>query len=218
MQSVLKKSVLVAAMAAGMASVANAGLVIDLQATDSTVITAPGQVVHFNIVATVTGSDADTTNEGLQTFQGNILGDPATTIGGNFSTVSLSATFTNPPNSNAGTATDLNGDGNGDVSGIVGRDANGVAPGNSFIVGTVTWTATKANSGSELLHWQVKTPGLSPTGNWQEDASPKGNTAATGAGSYTAGPGVTVAAPEPGSLALLGLGGLGLLLRRRRAM
>jgi len=224
MQAALKKkAVLAAAMAfglAGFSGLAHGSLVVGLTTSDPTVIDHVNQTVTFTIVATVTGADADTSNEGLQTAAGNILGTlTGTGPGGDFSAVTLNPTFAGA-SSSTGTATDLNGDGNKDVSGVSAR-AGSSQPGSSFTLGTVTWTAKSvpATPGQDLVSWVPKpAAGIVAGGNWTEDGAPKSNTAA-GGGTYLAGSSVTLSnTPEPGSLALLGLGGFGLLLRRRRAM
>jgi len=221
--SLIRKSALSAAVAlAGFAGLAHGSLVVDVTTSDPTLISAPGQVVNFTITATVTGQDANLTNEALQSAAGNILGTLGGSggPGGNISAVSLATTPVafNASGSSPGTPTDLNADGNLDNSGVNAR-ASGQSPGETFVLGTFTWTANNANAGSDQITWVPKpAAGLVAGAVWQEDGSPKSNTT-SGGGTYTAGPGVTltaVATPEPGSLALAGIAGAGLLLRRRR--
>jgi len=94
-----------------------------------------------------------------------------------------------------------------------GATQNGAST--SFLLGTATWMVKSLpGAGATNLSWQYEPAGgLTHSAVWQEN----GNTTNNPTGSATSGPGVVITAtPEPGSLALLGLGGLGLLLRRRK--
>jgi len=228
---------------AGFSPLAHGSLVVTLVPTsgssgvlvngNNVTINNVGDVVHFNVVGIVTGQDATPGNDGLQAAFGSIQADGNGLIG-NFSSAGASTYNAVAPFNTTvqkGAVQDLNGDGGldlgfkaGDAStNYVESRAGSVVPstGNAistsggsstFLIGTVDWTATSA-SASTVAHW---VPRASINTVWNEDGSA---TNSNGTANYTGGTGSTItAAPEPGSLALLGLGGLGLLLRRRRAM
>jgi len=231
----------------GLSPLAKGSLVVDLVPTSgssgvlvngSTVtVNNVGDVVHFNVVATVTGQDANPNNDGLQAAFGNISGS-GTNIGSFAGTAGTTSTFAAGSlfsgTVQKGFPQDL-GSGGVDLGFKVGTDSDVTrwvearagsvvsSSGNaisqtggssSFLLGTVDWVKTVAGVGTENVHW---TPRISINTVWNEDGGTNSN--GSNSANYLAGPGVTIAAtPEPGSLALLGLGGLGLLLRRRRAM
>jgi len=233
---------------AGFSTVAHAGLVVDLVPTGGTggtqvngssvKVGAAGDVIHFNVVATVSGTDG-TSNESMQTAFGSAV---STLTGGGSAIGNFSAAVPLSPyngtNSAGGTVQDLNGQAGLDVgSNNAASSADwvafrsnsptagtGASDTSTFVLGTIDWTVSSVPStGSTQLVWQPRAGGTTAAGGvWVQDGATANNTTGTLPGhgqSYTAGPGVTVTAtPEPGSLALLGLGGLGLLLRRRRAM
>jgi len=224
--NVLRKFVSGAALSAAAlfgVSQANASLVVSLVPTSgNTTNVAPGTVVNFNVVATITG---DGTTDSLTSLYGAVTSTPGGPVGnaGNF--VPNSAFNNN--NSQNGTQQDLNGLPGldlGNNNSAVTTDwiflrvpdatnpASGTDPA-TFTLGTVQFTVTAANAGTTTVQWVPRTG--TTAAQWHEGTALKTGSS----GSYTAGPGVAVtAAPEPGSLALLGLGGFGLLLRRRRAM
>jgi len=252
MRSSLRAKFVRAAVAAiglaGLSTVAHAGLVVDLVPTGGTgdalingktvTVGTAGDVIHFNIVATVSGADA-AANEGMQTAFGSAVSTPGSGgAQGNFSAAVPVSPF-NGANSFGGTVQDLNGLPGLDVgSNNAASSADwielrsnsstagtGASDTSTFLLGTIDFTVTAApGAGSTTtLSWLPRAGGATTAGGiWTQDGQVANNTTGTLAGhggSYTGGSAVSiVAAPEPGSLALLGLGGLGLLLRRRRAM
>jgi hypothetical protein len=256
----MKKAALAAAVAVGMASWAHASLVVDLVATNGTAgdvtvaangasaqVKQVGDVVNFNIVATVTGTQTVNTAQGLQTIVGAVLSNltaGGSAIGdmgsGGATSIVPNSTF-NTITTQKGALQDVNSQPGLDAGGAPSDTTNGdfvifssgptaataaSAPSGTasqngsattFILGTGSWTVTSiSGTGATTLNWEYRTPSFANrAAAWQED----GQTVNDKNGVYTAGPGiaVNVAAPEPGTLALLGLGGMGLLLRRRRA-
>jgi len=220
----------------GLAQGADASLSISLQPTsgDPTNVHV-NDVLQFNVVATVLAATPDgTANEGVQTVIGSLTSTPgANGPVGNFSAFSPSGAFA--ATGQTGLVQDLNGLPCLDVGSndkvapdnyVAGRAASmqvgASADTATFVLGTVSFTITNAGSGgSTSLQWVPRTDAssnpLSTAAVWRENGGAKTPTSA-GTGGYS-GQALTVGAvPEPGSLALLGLGGLGLLLRRRRAM
>jgi hypothetical protein len=226
---------------AGFSTAAHGSLVVNLVPTggssgvvvngQNVTIPGSGATVNFNVVGTVTGTDTNPNNDGLQAAFGNIQADGS--LIGNFASSGFAAASPfGTGNPQAGFSQDLNGDGGLDLGFKIGTDSDttryvaardgGMDPSTSaasqsggsstFLLGTVSWTAT-SSSGSTVAHWVIRPSSLGTV--WNED----GGTNKTGvSGAYSADPtGATISVtPEPGSLALAGVAGVGLLLRRRR--
>ena len=224
---------------------ANAGLMYDLRAVGGTNVTVldshtvnvadVGAVVNLQLWATVTGTDT-LANDGFLQGGGSILGSAAGKLKGDMSIGTNVSPFTNTVGAQPGQTADLNGDGYLDLgstntststpyfmavsdSGLTAVMGSAANP--SFLLGTFTYTVkagglndsttltfiprVKSGSGSTLHKIAVDgaTNVLSYTGT---------NPALTTDGYITLS-----MVPEPATMALLGLGGLGMLLRRRRA-
>jgi len=265
MRTVISKKVLYAAAAAfglaASATMSQASLQINLVPTGGTAgdvvvngnnvqVTKAGDVVTFNVVATVVGGGNGGTpqpDEGLQ-FAFGTATNSLTGAGSATGTFGAFSPLSAWNNTGQGGTAQPNGDRGAGTAGSAGGDyiearsgnntaTNNPSPGagQSFLapdadssgetvkwtLGTISWTVGAVpGTGTTQLNFTPRPPsGLFTAGaSWLEDNTTKSNLASNG-GAYNLGNAVAItAAPEPGSLALLGFGGLGLLLRRRRAM
>jgi hypothetical protein len=217
------------ALAAGTAS---ANLVVDLvpQSGTEPLILNPGDTFSLNIVATI---DSSATGTGLQSAQGRIRTSGLAIA--NVTSALTSAPFnganhqdTDGPafatlvDLDADTDIDVGSNNNGSSAGFFAFRSDAITLGNSFTVGTVTFSvplnAVPGSTGTAV--WERRVAGTTGSGSavWREGTSVfSGST--TAAELYLNGDGVTyeiAAVPEPTSLALAGMTGLGLLARRRR--
>jgi len=233
---------LTGAALAGMTAAANASLVIDVKATNTSAgagpisgggksvnaaALSPGSTITFDVVGIVTpdAPDADLNNEAVVTAAGSFL---STNTSGGSVRGTLAATksgaFTGNGSSN-GLQTDLDGDGDLDVG------SNGAASANYFTVreangngvfsvagapvplGTVTMTLSQVLAGGTTnVNFLLRA--LSSSGaTWKENgALIIGNSTNLSSGAPVAITGV----PEPTTIGLASLAGLGLLARRRK--
>jgi hypothetical protein len=228
---VLAAATAAAGLAAISASQADASLIIDLRATgvssdgqvsSSKNVTAPaiGDVVTIGVFAQVSGTNG--VNDETISIVGGSFTSGAGGLLGNLSNVVISP-FTQSGYTN-GSQTDFDSDGDLDVgstgttatSKMAGR-ANPAASGtplngdtSEIQIATLTFTVT-GGSGSAVVNF---IPRSNSTGaNWNEDGVATFKNPTTSTFGTTAG--VTVVAPEPASIGLLGIAGLGLLARRR---
>lgn len=113
---------------------------------------------------------------------------------------------------------DLDGDGDMDVGGAspavatgwFNARATGLTPGDMFQIGMLQFTMEAPGTGVTEVGAFIRENAAA--GIWKEGAVIKNGLT----GTMVAGPGVTIM-PEPATMALLGLGGVVALLRRRRA-
>jgi hypothetical protein len=229
------------AAAAAMTSATHAALVVDVLATGATgagnvvvnsksvTVLAPGTVT-FDIFGKVVNpfangnvDDGNSLNEAITNVFGNYLSS-GTGVSGTLSGT-VSGSFQGSGWS-TGALSDLDGDGDLDIgsnNSSLGDNfwaarspvATGVV-GNSILIGTLTLTVTSVNDplASTLINYQAKPGTPSGVGLWRENGS---FIQSNSAGNI--GPGVPVTLngiPEPTSLGLIGLTGLGLLARRRK--
>ena len=203
-------------------------------------VTGPGDTVNLAIFAQVSGTDGDNTNERLTSGMGSIVSGgiaPATSdrLLGN-----LSGAFVPPYDSltfDAGSRQDIDSDGDIDIgstgSASIGkiqfRSATNNGQGEPLtthigpnaseaLVYQASFSVTSTQGGTQI-NWITRrrddgTP-INAAALWWEDGETITHHDA-GNGSYTAGPPVVVAIPEPTPLAALALPALGLLARRRQ--
>ena len=210
-------------------------------------VSKAGDSVQLNVVATITGTDGKA-NEGIQSAAGSIVanlgtGSPSAIVGsfastGGTSTFSAVAPFNSTVQlgkvqtiGNTG-GTDIGFKTGGATTDYVavraatlqGQDQAGTvtplasAPDSvSYLLGTVTYTVSQLPTPgtADVLSW-IPRPKNASAAVWEED----GATANTFTSTYVSGQSVTVTSPvpEPGTLALGGVAGMGLLLRRRRSL
>jgi hypothetical protein len=230
-----------AAAAAITTSAAQAIFVFDVRATGATgtgntvvntksvLLTGPG-TVSFNLVGVIQPAtdDGNPNNEANKIMIGSFLttGD---SVKGNLA-ATVSAAFQNLGFS-TGTIQDLDGDGDLDIGSNNSANAsdywavrttdvsNGI-PGQEAILGTMTLTvgAGGITPGADtLLNFRKKTGAANSVGSWNEN----GVTVLSNSSNVTNGPDVHLtpaggAVPEPTSIGLMGLAGLGMLARRRK--
>jgi len=232
-----------AAAAAITTSAAQAIFVFDIRAVSATggatrinnksVAFVPGQAatVSFELWGliqepyAVGTEDGNPNNEANKIMAGSFLTTGASVMGNLAATIT--APFTNSGSSN-GTIQDLDGDGDLDVgSNVAGDDpnywgtrandlTNGV-PGQSALLGNMTLTigAGGVVAGSDtILSFRKKTGAASGVGSWNENGvSRLSNSTNVSTGTNVV---LTPGVPEPTSIGLIGLAGLGMLARRRK--
>jgi len=222
------------AAAAAMTSAAQAAFMYDVRAVSvsgagnlvvtnkSVVMVTPG-VVTFNLFGLIQPAtdDGNPNNEANKSMNGSFLSTGGTTVGNLAATVA--APFQNLSFS-GGTIQDLDGDGDLDVgnnSSSSGADywsaratdtTNGVA-GQEALLGTMTFTVTTAGTETSV-NFRKKAGAASGIGQWVEN----GVTILSNANNVLVGAPVLVGGivPEPTSIGLIGLAGLGMLARRRK--
>lgn len=175
-------------------------------------VTTVGQVIDLDVWVTITGDDADATNEALQSVHGSFL---STDISGGAATGTLQTTLLAPFNgtqSSSGAQADLDSDGDLDVGSNNNSSAAGffVARANSmtsegqvsgssksFKIGTSAFTVTSLLTGIQTnLVARVR---LGPTAFvYQEDG---GVRSPNSGGVMEAGAGVVLKRPGAGSIA-----------------
>jgi len=202
--------------------------------TPKNISVSAGDVVTFQVFAWVTGASGNASLEGLQRIAFKLRSSAGGGVFANFdSGVSFLPVF-KASGSLPGPATDGDFDTDLDVGapGTVYTSGNAptalasamvttgtpIADGQSFDLGTVSLTVASVSAGPSVTVSPILlNSGFTPQiGIWQEDGVERRLT--TG-GTLAAGVPVTlipvIPAPEPGSTALLALGALGLLGRRR---
>jgi autotransporter-associated beta strand protein len=195
-------------LVAACAPVARASLVVSVEALTlngnavadpyNVALSNVGDVLTFRLVATVTGTDGNPTNDGLQTVSGSVLTTGPQLLG-NLSTMTLAAPFI-ASGSQSGAVQDLDSDGDLDLGSNVDSSASGfvaarastmqtasgnpVANGQAFVIGTSSFTLTSAANGSSAaLGYRIRNATGGGAASWQEDGAAK----TPGTGSYTAG-------------------------------
>jgi len=228
------------AAAAGLASAAQASLVVDLRAVGATgnavlvnaksvAVTGNSGTVTFEIHAVVhpATDNGNTQDEGVTSLAGSFLTTGSSVHGALVATRNASPTsaFNAGAPSSDGTLQDLDSDGDQDVGGnnatgsvnyFAPRTPSGAAvAGQDVIVGTLVLTlggAFDPLAGSTLAQFRVR-PGIATAG-WNENGVGVSTNATN---LFQAGQDVVLGlVPEPTSLGLIGLAGLGMLARRRK--
>lgn len=239
MSSMTKRTCVLAAVAAGLAATAgsaDAALTVGLRGVgggNSVQATSVGQAITLELFATVTGTDANPANESLTSLFGSLVSNPGGVVG-NFSTFTPGPLFeqfqpgvvrdiNGRPGldlgaANGGTGTDFLQARSGAPETSTSSGVQSLSNGIGVVVGTVTFTVTEIGSGGATTLDFV--PRLNATGGpvataavFAEDGVTKGPTSGTFVASSTP---FTVV-PEPATLGVLGMAGLALLGRRRRA-
>jgi hypothetical protein len=232
------------------ATQANAEVIIDVRAVSGSggvtvtdakdvIVSAAGQVVHFEVYARILGADGILTNDGFQSTMLSFLETRDSSLWearGNMSNPSRVAPF-NASGSQDGHALDLNADGDADIGRIYGS-GSGVSS-DTYVPrsGSLTYNTTSTDQLFGRFDWTVsavQTGGTVPTTiNALPYITTSGSVLYTVDGVFHSqgwaamtppgGPGlavsITVATPEPGTLTLLAAGLVGLLAcawRRRR--
>jgi hypothetical protein len=212
-------------------SSANAALMFDVQALtingnpvgDAHAVAANiGDVITYQICATVSDGDANLNNDGFQSGEGRIVSLTAVGVKGNL-THSVSAPF-NAQSSYSGMPQDIDGDTDIDVgamsnldgspNGIVYRAATLTTNGTgTFIVGGGTFTVTDLGDSSEttITFEAASAANLNNNPLWLEDGVTK-----TRSNGTVTSQSLIVSVPEPASFSLLSLAGLLAFKRRRR--
>jgi len=227
------------AAVAGLSSGTQASLTYDLRAALSSNpnnvvvdgknvnVTQASGTITFNVFAVVVASDnGNALDEGFVAGNGNFLSTGAS-VKGNLA--ALRGPLYLGTGGSDGTIQDLDNDGDLDVGGTNTTGAAnffnprvGTAPtpimGASQLVGTVTMSLTGGTlSGNTLVNFQVKPGNPLGTAQWIENGV---STIANGTTAiFQAGPDVvlhTTIVPEPTTIGLIGLAGLGMLARRRK--
>jgi hypothetical protein len=226
------------AAAAAMTTAAHASLTMDVRATSVTGagnslgnnklvnLAGPGTVT-FDIFATInpTTDNGNTQDEAFVSMTGSFLSTGAGVLGDMAATVNAAGGYYNPPQSSFGTITDLDGDGDLDVGGASsssGADywwaraanvATGVA-GQSHLLGTLTLVITSVGATDTTVNYQKKLGAPSGVGQWRENNGPINGSATN----ILIGSNVVLHpnVPEPTSVGLIGLAGLGMFARRRK--
>lgn len=201
----------------------------------------PGVPVNLEVWAIVTGAVSNAGLEGFANGYGSLLSNTGG-ASGNFTAFLRNAAF-DGSGSQTGALQDLDADGDLDIGSNATKNTSdlnallsgsnliflrsdagtavtaggvGVVDGQSFLLGTTTWTPS-GTSGVASLNWRVPTfsSGLQREALWQEDDLARNDTN----GSFSAGLPVNLSVvPEPSTVMLIGLGAVGLLVRRRRAV
>jgi hypothetical protein len=191
------------------------------------IVGGTGDIIRFELWGLVPGHDADSTNDGIDIFNGSFI---TPNVGGtgtlraNVTARALDPNFINN-GSGTGALTDLDGDGDLDVGSNNNADATGffagraiTAPapiiGQELRLGTMSLTVTQilaAPSGLTEANYRVRTGSVAAA--WLED----GQFVTPGPGfDYLSGEAVHLSVlPEPASLSFLAIG-VALMFRRRR--
>ena len=190
------------------------------------VITKAGGTVHFDLYAVVTGKDADTSNDGLQSARGYIgsnggSGPSGDLFGGqlifpftaNGSVTGLTGYFDYDPYLDLGTT-----DGNAATS-IAFRSNQITLGGPEFRLYHFSISIEQVGFFNSFIEF-TRTGLLSSSVLWQEDGVSM-NEGSVGAVILPSSPVILVGAPpipEPASVLVLGAGGLALLPRRSKGL
>jgi hypothetical protein len=183
----------------------------------------PGDIVTFDIIALITGKNANPNDEGFTNVYSSFLSDNAGAVRGNM--VATVTPLYRASGASNGFSQDLDSDGDFDIGSNVDGSAtnffharhSSVEPaiGQLHTIGTLTMTLTQIPKGVFGSTVNCRPRIATVAGAWFEDGSATG-TAAQGPSAIGIGAPVILSdVPEPGAIGLVGITAAAMFARRR---